>query len=279
MYCPEHSTEELSREHVIPKGLGGGVILLKSSCEKCRVKTCKIEEECLTKNWKLFRVQNNLDLSDPKSAPTTGAIIIRQDGKLLTKMVPLEDRPNYLTMPIPDAAPGLLTGRSQETGIRLMHFYDRKDALAKALKHPGFVSTSALFNSGAVFQFLAKIAHGMMYVSFETSDVTPLLEKIILSDYLPEHWWRYIGLAPDIEAEVLPPQWWGAHHMKCFSARIGGGLHIIATDIRLFASIVGAEINSPTYRVIAGITRQEPIRSSWKPLGFQKVVSDPLNAT
>jgi hypothetical protein len=96
MYGPHHSKLELSREHVIPKGLGGGIIVLKGSCEDCR-KTAAIENECLHKNWKLFRAINDFDISSDK--PTEAPIVIVDDDRRSEKLVPLKDHPNILVMP------------------------------------------------------------------------------------------------------------------------------------------------------------------------------------
>ena len=132
MYGPEHSKKQLSREHVTPRGLGNGVIVLKSSCEDCRKKTCAIEDACLRLNWQLFRVHNWFDLSDPKSAPTHGPITVEIDGQKSVQAVPLSQRPNILTMPIHDKPPAILTGENTPTLVKMAHYFDPKDAIARA---------------------------------------------------------------------------------------------------------------------------------------------------
>lgn len=59
IYCGD-KTPPLSREHVLPRGLGGGsapdgysgaLVLQNASCEICRRVTQKIEEQCLLSIW------------------------------------------------------------------------------------------------------------------------------------------------------------------------------------------------------------------------------------
>src|SRR5258708_7133383 len=46
IYCPD-GVGPLTREHIVASGLGGGLILPESSCEKCRRVTHEIETYCL----------------------------------------------------------------------------------------------------------------------------------------------------------------------------------------------------------------------------------------
>jgi hypothetical protein len=54
----------------------------------------------------------------------------------------------------------------------------------------------------AVIRLFAKIAHGMMFVNFETDKITPFLPEIILNPVLPE-WWGVIGAADQLAAPLL----------------------------------------------------------------------------
>src|ERR1044071_7473115 len=70
VYCGAEPPTPLTKEHVLPQGLGGGIILLKSSCDPCRKITQKFEETTLRKMYLPYRfraglVQSPHELSEP----------------------------------------------------------------------------------------------------------------------------------------------------------------------------------------------------------------------
>jgi hypothetical protein len=198
MYGPDHSKEKLTREPVIPRGLSGGIILRGSSCEDCRKKTHKFETECLAKNWKLFRTELDLELSDRRLAPTHGTITVQHAGYSVPLIVPLRDYPLVLTMPKIADGPALLTGNNTPAATGLVHIYDSKDAVARLARHKiRIAGIQADYNFKAAIQLLAKIAHGMMYVNFEMDYVQPLLLNIIVNDDINEAW-KIIGATDPI---------------------------------------------------------------------------------
>jgi hypothetical protein len=114
MYGPDHDKAELTREHVVPRGLGGGIIILAGTCEECRQKTHKFETDCLRGNWRLFRNQIDLEISK-KDRPLTHATLIVSDGKTnLPLIVPIGDYPIVLVLPKILEAPGIFSGVSAE---------------------------------------------------------------------------------------------------------------------------------------------------------------------
>jgi hypothetical protein len=55
IYCG--STENLSKEHIVPLGLGGEDVLYDASCGWCRDATSRIESRLLKHACKGFRVE------------------------------------------------------------------------------------------------------------------------------------------------------------------------------------------------------------------------------
>jgi hypothetical protein len=54
IYCG--STQQLSKEHALPLGLGGNYILPNASCEKCRKITEAFEHTCLRRKYLIMAI-------------------------------------------------------------------------------------------------------------------------------------------------------------------------------------------------------------------------------
>jgi hypothetical protein len=147
--------------------------------------------------------------------------------------------------------------------VKLAHFFDSRDAVARASRHPGFTGVQGPFNTLAVFQLLAKIAHGMMFISFDVSNIRPLLSSMIVGNTAENDWWKFIGLGPDLDQAILEPTWAGAHQLKVQAVQHENGRNFVLVDICLFPVIPGARLQVPTYRVVAGECPEEPHSSSW----------------
>ena len=96
VYCG--STEQLSREHVIPYALGGTLTILEGSCEGCRKKTHKFETDVLTGPMRMVRYIQNLPSSSkhrdvPKLVPI---VVASSDGTEQTIDVPIGKAPIFL---------------------------------------------------------------------------------------------------------------------------------------------------------------------------------------
>jgi hypothetical protein len=266
MYGPDHNKDELTREHIIPRGLGGGVIMLAGSCEDCRKKTQAFETECLRVNWGLFRNQIDMEISK-KSNPVTHAVMILVDGETrLPLIVPIKDYPTILTLPKMLEAPGIFSGRPAYP-VGLTHIYNAKEAGQSAAKY-GITRAAiqATYNIRAFYQLLAKIAHGMMLVNFHMEIVRALLLDIILEGDMAQ--------APNLIGATAPiampstrgfPVGFGMHQVRCDILRARNQRFYIIVDICLFPHIPFARLPTPTYRVIAGEMTEIPAKRSWLP--------------
>jgi len=92
------STEQLSREHIIPYALGGTLTIVEGSCEECRKKTHRFETDVLTGPMRMVRYIQNLPSSSkhrdvPRLVPIS---VTASDGTEQTVDVPIARAPIFL---------------------------------------------------------------------------------------------------------------------------------------------------------------------------------------
>ena len=167
IYCGNtDDPNSLTREHVIPNGLGGALLFLKASCRKCARVTGRFEEECLRNNFSVYRAAAKL----PSSRP------------------PLE-HPRGLCLPILPR-PGILVGRSPTTDLLC-------DTMAT---WSGFAPSEepmegpTTFNLFAFIRTLAKIGHGYAVGKLGIDRFTHALPDVILWDR-PELAQHLVGIS------------------------------------------------------------------------------------
>jgi HNH endonuclease len=117
IYCG--STANLTREHIIPFGLGGTTTLLKASCSRCAKITGQVEAKVLRGSMWPARILLKLRSRRPGDAPTHEILTIIRDGAEETVQLPLEDYPVLLPMPIFEPA-SYLTDAPDRQGINLI---------------------------------------------------------------------------------------------------------------------------------------------------------------
>lgn len=101
IYCgDDREGERLTKEHVIPKALGGRFTLLRSSCVKCAAITSKSERSVLRGTMWPARVASELpSRSKFNDAPQTYPLEIVRNGNHETIEVPRTDYPVLMTLP------------------------------------------------------------------------------------------------------------------------------------------------------------------------------------
>ena len=83
-YCIYCGTRErpLSKEHIIPYGLGGVWILGEASCDKCATITSEFEMDVLRNTFGPFRISSILPTRQKKERPDSFTLsLIRHDGR------------------------------------------------------------------------------------------------------------------------------------------------------------------------------------------------------
>lgn len=258
IYCGDRSPGNLSREHVIPFGLGGGLILRDASCKSCGKITGGFEDRCLNKNFGMVRAHIGMKSQNRKTKrPTHGDVILINRGIEERRSVPLNMHPNVLFLPSYTAVPGLLSGASGPSEMKRFISYKTEEAALRAAQHGAAnVAVDLEFEMPPFERMLAKIAHGMMYMSYDTTHVEPQLLDIILKGDVGSSW-RLIGVPPAGLPRLEIPQI-GTHHTQCARYRTKRGEIAILVMIQLFAEAGATGARSPTYCVVAGFSSIVP---------------------
>jgi HNH endonuclease len=106
IYCG--SKENLSDEHIIPEGLGGRLILPKSSCPKCSKTTSQFELRLLRGHWWPHGRRLNLKSKRPKNQPNTFLVDFETSSGKKKVLIKPDEHPFLLTLDFD--RPGILTG-------------------------------------------------------------------------------------------------------------------------------------------------------------------------
>jgi hypothetical protein len=271
IYCG--STIGLTKEHVIPYGLGGDILLLKASCRDCKDVIDKFETRIIKHDWKMHRAHDNVRTRNEH--PIAGAVIVAEarpaglgpglapelrDGKDADLdpgqskiQVPLDEHPHILIMPIISGRPAILTGSNDPWSEFRFPFHDRVETARRFALHGEHVAVDTPFHMDAFLRLLAKIAHGMLFAEFEMAGIRPLLLNIIKEGETEEAW-RLIGQEPFVvrynpftrmisEGGGRPT----GPIVQTTVEQAPDGRIVIVVRIRLFS-----EYGAPTYVVVAG---------------------------
>lgn len=116
IYCG--ADRDLSAEHIIPFGMGGRLILPKSSCRTCSTITSEIERTCLRKMYGPLRLLYGLPSRRTKNRPARLPLKVRRRAGDAWSVVsvPQERYPFLVTFPY-FSIPGLLAGEARENAL------------------------------------------------------------------------------------------------------------------------------------------------------------------
>jgi HNH endonuclease len=183
IYCQEYNgqLDKLSREHVIPRKLGGKLVLHHASCKNC---ACTINKQIETPILAEFLKQPGTHLKMPTSKPVNTLPIGRwktpTKADLRFDEVPLEHHPFRLTLPR-FAPPGILWDEAPSIRFMLIGFETYFDGRPYPPGTPGEqTGTFFPFKPDIFLRFIAKIAHGAAVSELGLNAFSPLLPDIIL---------------------------------------------------------------------------------------------------
>lgn len=247
IYCGER-TPPLTREHVLPRGLGGNdapegqanaLVLQKASCQTCQRITQRIEEDCLVSMMGPGRAKLGLRRKDRASAVTT-AHIDRIDGISEQRDVPWESVPGAITIPsfyeapilsgkpVPDFAPCDYEFRVLEPARLPLHGTRRVGVALKA-------------DSRMFARMLGKIGLGLAVARLGLDGYVPLVRSLIIEG-LDTH-----GLVGGYAGTNRSPQKTSSLHTLSLITNGGASGSLILAEICLFA-----EFSAPTNYVAIG---------------------------
>lgn len=195
IYClsVKDDNAHLTDEHIVPFGLGGRLVLRKSSCRACAALTSRDERFLLRTMLAEARSQLDLPTRRPAARPSAlkmGVFKAQDDGGWPKQMekagfawqeVSPADRPTVVILP-GFAPPGILSERpltDQFQLTRLAAYID--DATRKPATPPG--TEAAVFQPlrpDVLCRVLAKIAHGAAVAELGLGGFQPFLPDLIL---------------------------------------------------------------------------------------------------
>ena len=98
IYCGT-STGKLSREHIIPLGLGANHVLPQASCEPCANITKNFERACLRTSMGEFRIRQKMPTRRKKERPSSlPYTVVKQDNTVETIILPAHHLPSVLVL-------------------------------------------------------------------------------------------------------------------------------------------------------------------------------------
>jgi len=190
VYCGR--TDNLTKEHAIPSGMGGTITLPQGSCPTCAKLTQEIETKCMRKTLLHARVKSGLH-RHRKERPNTFPVIFSDwsDNKTV-KQVPVADFPMLWVMPIYEYPGILLNKKPDETSLGIMHSHKDKASFDKLLRLPGVKSisvTSGVVTPLAFAQWIAKIGYcyAVARLGIETVKKSGLADMIINGSEYPNY--------------------------------------------------------------------------------------------
>ena len=118
-FCIYCGGGKLTKEHVFPKGLGGGLILPRASCASCQTEIHSFETICMRQTLLPYRKNTGLvrHLNDlPARVPLTLDLELQGPTQ-----VALHSHPNVVVLPGFRDLPGILTDHSPQPVIEFEH--------------------------------------------------------------------------------------------------------------------------------------------------------------
>jgi len=167
IYCGA-SAVPLTDEHIIPRGIYGGLVLPRASCLDCNSITSARESRY--QNGTIKDLRTALEMPNTDGQRISRPIRIRSDKGDEAKHH-LQDAPSFIFSPILPL-PEVLGGSSWlETAIQFqMVVVNPSSARKLQTQHGNFKSTPISFNVIDFSLMIAKIAH-----SFATAELSPIL--------------------------------------------------------------------------------------------------------
>jgi hypothetical protein len=177
IYCGD--TVGLTREHVIPIGLGGGYILPKASCGQCQKITRDFETICQRKHLLSYRLEHGLVRHLDEVSETTEVLV---GSEKQSKHFDRKDVPSIMMLPDLRDRPGIISGRAPgaEFFSRWISIGSAEEIIRKR-EHLGKpASINIHLDLGAHIRMVAKIAHGFAIGYLGVDGFDHLLPDFIL---------------------------------------------------------------------------------------------------
>ncbi|MBI9045936.1 MAG: hypothetical protein JEZ06_15695 [Anaerolineaceae bacterium] len=244
IYCGANN-QKLTDEHIIPFGLGGKLILPKSSCPNCSLITSQFEQFCLRPFFGNPRMVLDLPTRLPKERPKKAPMeYIGADGKRHKSPISLEEVPLIIlgfNFPEPRFLMGLPPTEEVE-GDLVARYIDneiQKRFLDSDVKQIKLGSVNILLFS----RMIAKIAHSFAISQLGYGTFNPFLTDLILGNF--SQYSTFVGGYKNQDNLKFPEVPLHYIYMKDISFKNNDYISVV---INLFAFA-----DMPTYQVIVGV--------------------------
>ena len=193
IYCDRRDLL-LSREHIIPAGIKGHMVLPAASCESCSKLTSQAEMHVLRDWWGVLRGTNGIYSARRKDSrkSTVTALVQGNDATEIVD-IPFEAMPAIypvLRMPPPGIVRGISSPTSPEMQLDLCTVQPDFKVRMVALDATS-VQMQADLAPGRLWAMLAKIAHGYTVAVLGLDSFLPLVRRLCLGE--EERPWDYVG--------------------------------------------------------------------------------------
>jgi len=249
IYCSngvikEAAKRTLGKEHIIPFGLGGNLILPRASCKKCGRITGMVEEKCQHMILGQTRIRLGLPTRHPKERPSELALVFRHaDGRIGQKKV----RPSNYPLIIPGLKlppPGILNDEKPHDRKAVEAWVGfQNEEVRKKLSDGGPSLRLVTLDNHIFCRLIAKIAYSYAVAELGFHSFQPVLLDLILGESQTPFYW--VGG----DMTVSPPEPTVLHKLDHKIETIRGMQYMVAY-ISLFCFF-----GAPAYRVVVGFNK------------------------
>jgi hypothetical protein len=252
IYCgaTEWSAQQprkLGDEHIIPEGLGGGLVLPEASCKACEAITSAVELEWLRGAYYTARVQKGLG-KKKKRPPRFLPLQILRDGQATWESISLEKYPAMVVTLLFDE-PEILSGcapveKVLSGGVAIGTLPNFGQLLKPYLDQGAvtFAPPRSSATSTHLGRMLAKIAHSYAVGELGITGFKPFLVDIILGTDT-RHLSHYIGGTREV-----PPESEKNYEIELTAIDAVEFSTYLVVKIRLLSNVQGM----PEYWVVVG---------------------------
>lgn len=256
IYCS--ASGQLTREHIIPGGLHGNLVIDDASCEDCQRTINKFETEVLRLNFGLVRDALGVRSKSPRSrkSPRRQTYPVRLPNGSAGEIPISAQMPQVISVAHYGVRPPAITGET-------IDFTHGCPQVAWEKMQNGFQSPQDSFGAAVAvpsvpiltfMRFIAKIAHGYTIANLSQNNFTPYLLNIIL-DQETLIGGQFIGIAP----RRMRPPINALHHieLKIFDSEVYRlpGLPSAMRRIAVVYLDLFFGFDLPTYEVVVGELR------------------------
>lgn len=268
IYC-DRSDVDLTDEHIVPYGLGGNLILPKSSCKSCaRVTGAEVEQICLRKTLIESRVKYNLPTRNKKDRPTTFRISIGEPPHQWSKDLPIDELPLRCWALPTYNFPGLLLQISPNECKR-PHIHCEVSAadMSSLLRHGyGIHPVGLTLAQTSISHFgrmLGKIAHAFAYAEIGPKKFRPCLQGLILQGHPRQEFW----IGEDLNELREPDD--TLYDLRLCEYLCRNGARFLAVRVRLLGFL-----GTPNYLVAVGSYIGRGTPQVWRALPVDITIKD-----